>query len=90
MSPFTIDHLETKHLKDRKKSLFSGRDNIAISILNGMSISKCSKMFEINKVRCQAILNIFCMKSNHYFYNKLQRSPFVWAPIEKLREHKAG
>ena len=71
-----------------KNTVFSETEKrIAISILNGMSISKCSKQFDVGKIRCQTILNIFCMKSNHFLYEKLQQTPFVWVSITKLREH---
>jgi len=68
--------------------VFSQKEkDIAISILNGMSISKCSGKFELTKVRCQTVLNTFCMKSNHLLYAKLQQAPFSSVPNKKLREH---
>ena len=76
-----------KSTEDKSEVFSETEKKIAISILNGMPISKCSKLFEVGKIGCQTVLNIFCMKSNHILYKKLQRSPFEWPAINKLREH---
>ena len=73
---------------ENKREVFSQLERkVAVSILNGMSISKCSKLFEMGKIKCQTILNTFCMKSNRFLYENLQRSPFEWSAISRLREH---
>jgi hypothetical protein len=70
------------------KQVFSQKEkDIAISILNGMSIPKCSKKFHLNRIKCQTILNNFCMKSNPFLYEDLQSSPFYWAATTLLRKH---
>ena len=71
-----------------KKEVFSEKEKeIAVSILEGMPISKCVRQFKVGELGCESILNIFCMKSNHSLYIKLQQSPFAWPPINKLRQH---
>jgi len=71
---------------DNKREVFSQVEkNIAISILEGMPVSKCTKLFEMSKVQCQTILNIFCRKSNPFIYEKLQKHPFIIPNIGKLR-----
>ena len=87
MSPFAEDEFAMKNSEDKKELFSELEKEIAISILKGMSISKCSKQFEVGKLRCQTILNIFCMKSNHILYIKLQQSRFVWPAIYKIRHH---
>jgi hypothetical protein len=76
-----------KDIQDKKEVFSELEKKVAISILNGTPISKCSKQFEVGKIWCQTILNIFCMKSNRFLYENLQRSPFEWPGIGKLREH---
>ena len=74
--------------KNQKKKVFSQKErDIAISILGGMSISKCAEKFKEEKTRCQTIVNHFCMKSNYFLYEELRRSPFYWAGITQLRKH---
>jgi len=74
--------------KEDRKEVFSKLEKkVAISILNGMSLSNCSTIFGINKVKCNAILNTFCMKSNRVLYDKLRQSPFEPVAIGKLRKH---
>ena len=71
-----------------QKEVFSKLERkVTISILTGMSVSKCSKLFEVGKIRCQTILNIFCMKSNRFLYDKLLGRSYPWPAIGRLREH---
>jgi len=76
-----------ENIQDKKEVFSEKEKEIAISILKGMSISKCSRQFKVGELGCESILNIFCMKSNHSLYIKLQQSPFAWPPINKLRHH---
>ena len=76
-----------KNIKDKKEVFSELEKEVAVSILNGMSIPKCSKLFEINKIKCQTILNTFCMKSNRFLYEELLRNPFEWPGTGKLRDH---
>ena len=76
-------------MKDKQKQLFSTKEkNIAISILNGASISECSRLYSVSKVKCQAILNTFCSKSNRSLFCSLRHSEFDFnVPLTKLRMH---
>ena len=76
-----------ENIQDKKEVFSEKEKEIAISILKGMSISKCSRQFKVGELGCESILKIFCMKSNHSLYIKLQQSPFAWPPINKLRHH---
>ena len=76
-----------KNTKDKKEVFSELEKKVAKSLLDGMSISKCSKTFEIDNIKCQTILNIFCMKSNRFLYEKLQGRSFPWPSIGRLREH---
>jgi hypothetical protein len=76
-----------KSTKDKKEVFSKFEKKVAISILTGMSVSKCSKLFEINGIMSQTILNTFCMKSNRFLYDKLQGRSYPWPAIGRLREH---
>jgi len=75
------------NMKNNKQVFSKKEKDIAISILNGMSVPKCSETFKVDKIRCQTILNNFCMKSNPFLYEELRRSPFNWAATTLLRKH---
>jgi DNA-directed RNA polymerase alpha subunit len=76
-----------KSTKDKKEVFSKFEKKVAISILTGMSVSKCSKLFEIDRIMSQTILSTFCMKSNRFLYDKLQGNSYPWPAIGKLREH---
>ena len=74
--------------ENRKTEAVSQKEkDIAISILNGMSIPKCADKFKEDKFKCKTIVNHFCMKSNYFFYEELKLSLFESPPINKLRKH---
>ena len=76
-----------KNTGDQKEVFSKFEKKVATSILTGMSISKCSKLFEIDRIMSQTILNTFCMKSNRFLYDKLQGRSYPWPAIGRLREH---
>lgn len=79
--------MKMTNIKNNKQVFSQKEKDIAISILNGMSIPKCSKTFNVDRIKCRTILNNFCMKSNPFLYEELQRSPFYWAATTLLRKH---
>jgi hypothetical protein len=76
-----------KNTEGRNEVFSEKQKKIAISILNGMSIPKCSEKFKEEKIRCQTIVNHFCMKSNYLLYEELQHPLYESAPITQLRNH---
>ncbi|MBC2694159.1 MAG: hypothetical protein HF982_02550 [Desulfobacteraceae bacterium] len=61
---------------------------VAISILKGMTLSKCAHLHGISKLKCQTIVNTYCLKSNRALYDKLRWNPFdPGAPVTELRKH---
>jgi hypothetical protein len=76
------------NIKNHKKDAYSQKErDIAISILNGMSIPKCAKKFKESEIKCQTIVNHFCMKSNYILFEKCQHPLYKSAQITQLRNH---
>jgi len=71
-----------------KKQVFSELEKeVAISILNGMPLQKCSILFGVDESNCKKILHKFCMRSNRFLYEKLQNNYFNPASLGKLRDN---
>lgn len=63
-------------------------ENVALSILRGMSVIKCAHLHGLSKLKCQTIVNTYCFKSNRRIYDTLRWNQFeTVAPIVKLRKN---
>jgi len=68
--------------EDRAEVFFQLEKQVAISILKGMPLSECAHLHGITKLKCQTIVNTYCLKSNRYLYDTLRWYPFdPGAPI---------
>ncbi len=85
------ENTEYQKMKSDEYSVdvFSQLDKqVAISILKGMPLSKCAHLHGISKLKCQTILNTYCLKSNRTLYDTLRWNPFdPGAPVTELRKH---
>lgn len=72
-----------------KAEVFSQLERqVAISILKGMPLSKCARLHGITKLKCQTIVNTYCLKSNRDLYDTLRWNPFdPGAALTELRKH---
>jgi NAD-dependent DNA ligase len=74
---------------ENNANLFSKlEEQVALSILKGMSVTKCAHFYGLSKLKCQTIVNKYCFKSNRIVYDTLRRNQFeIVAPIAKLRKN---
>jgi RNA polymerase alpha subunit len=74
--------------EDRVNVFSQLEKQVAVSILKGMPLSKCSYVHGITKLKCQTVVNTYCLKSNRDLYDTLRWNPFdPVAPISELRKH---
>ncbi len=80
---------KTLKTDENNARLFSKlEEQVALSILKGMPVSKCAQLHGLSKLKCQTIVNTYCFKSNRRLYDTLRKNHFeVIAPISKLRKN---
>lgn len=63
-------------------------EQVAVSILEGMTIPACSRHYGLAEHRCITIVDRYCSRTNRLLYDTLRRLPCdLGAPITELRKH---